>query len=70
MYLARERRNKMIVAIKVITKKQIVNSDIIFQLRREIEIHSHLKHPNILKMHGFFYDKKKIYIIIDYAPYG
>lgn len=34
VYLARERKTKMIVALKVISKKQIVNSDIIFQLRR------------------------------------
>ena len=70
MYLARHRETKAIVAIKMITKKQIVNNDIVFQLRREIEIHSHLKHPNILAMHGFFYDDKRIYIILDFAPYG
>lgn len=34
VYLARERKTKMIVAIKVISKKQIVNADIVFQLRR------------------------------------
>jgi serine/threonine protein kinase len=48
----------------------MVQENIIFQMRREIEIHSHLKHENILKMHGFFYDNKKIYIILDYAPKG
>ena len=34
VYLARERRKKMILAIKVLTKKQLINSDIVFQLRR------------------------------------
>jgi len=26
------------------------------QLRREIEIQSHLRHPNILRLYGYFYD--------------
>lgn len=40
------------------------------QLRREIEIQSFLDHPNILKMYGFFWDKKKIYLILEYALGG
>ena len=27
------------------------------QLRREIEIQSHLRHPNILRLYGYFYDE-------------
>jgi serine/threonine protein kinase len=27
------------------------------QLRREIEIQSHLRHPNILRLFGYFYDE-------------
>ena len=26
------------------------------QLRREVEIQSHLRHPNILRLYGYFYD--------------
>ena len=37
---------------------------------REIEIQAHLKHENILKMHGFFSDEEKIYLILEYAPGG
>lgn len=29
------------------------------QLRREIEIQSHLRHPNVLRMFGYFHDDKK-----------
>ncbi len=54
----------------MLSKKQLTQNDIVFQLRRELEIHSHLKHKNILKMYGFFFDEKKIYIILDYAPKG
>ena len=58
------------MAIKVLSKKQIVNSDVVPQIRREIEIHTHLNHPNILKMLGFFFDDRKIYYIMEYAPGG
>ena len=70
MYLAREKEHKFVVAIKVLSKKQIVNCNVVSQIRREIEIHTHLDHPNILKMYGFFWDERKIYYIIEYAPGG
>jgi serine/threonine protein kinase len=39
-------------------------------LRREIEIQSHLRHKNILRMYGYFWDEKRIYIILEFAPGG
>ncbi len=39
-------------------------------VRREIEIQSHLDHPNILRMYGFFHDEKNIYLILEYASGG
>jgi serine/threonine protein kinase len=39
-------------------------------LRREIEIQSHLDHENILKLYGFFWDEKRVYLILEYAPGG
>lgn len=29
-----------------------------------------LRHPNILRMYGYFYDDKRIYLILEYAPKG
>jgi serine/threonine protein kinase len=40
------------------------------QLRREIEIQSHLKDKHMLRMYGFFSDVDKIYLILEYAPAG
>ena len=40
------------------------------QLRREIEIQSHLRHPNILRLFGYFYDETRIYLILEFAPRG
>jgi hypothetical protein len=70
VYLARERRNEFIVALKVFFKSNIIQGEIEHQLRREIEIQSHLNHENILKMFGVFWDHRKIYLILEYALDG
>ncbi|KIY95642.1 hypothetical protein MNEG_12318 [Monoraphidium neglectum] len=70
VYLARERKSQYIVALKVLFKSQLAQSNVEHQLRREIEIQSHLRHPNILRMHGYFYDREKVYLILEYAAKG
>ena len=70
MYLAREKRSKYIVALKVLFKNQLQQSHVEHQLRREIEIQSHLRHPNILRLYGYFYDHNRVYLILEYAARG
>ena len=70
VYLARERKTKYIVALKVLQKSQLTKAGVEHQLRREIEIQSHLRHKNILRMFGYFYDEKRIYLILEFAPQG
>lgn len=70
VYLAREHKNEFIVALKVISKNQLIKSCVEHQLRREIEIQTHLDHENILKLFGFFWDDRRIYLILEYAPGG
>ncbi|XP_076658298.1 aurora kinase C [Halictus rubicundus] len=70
VYLAREKKSKFIIAMKVLFKGQIQKADVEHQVRREIEIQTHLRHPNILKMYGYFHDDKRIYLILEYAPNG
>jgi aurora kinase A len=70
VYLAREKKSKFIVALKVLFKSQLVKSNVEHQLRREIEIQSHLRHPNILRLYGYFYDATRVYLILEYAPRG
>ncbi|KAJ1438357.1 kinase-like domain-containing protein [Ochromonadaceae sp. CCMP2298] len=70
VYLARERKTKFVVAIKVIKKRQLLKAGVEHQLRREVEIQSHLRQKNILRMFGFFWDEARIYIILEFAPGG
>ena len=43
VYLARERRTHFIVALKVLDKKQLLSENLAHQLRREIEIQTHMR---------------------------
>ena len=70
VYLARVKDSQFIVALKVLHKSQLAKSGLEHQLRREIEIQCHLRHPHVLKMYDFFYDEKKIYLILEFAPKG
>jgi len=70
VYLAREKKTKYIVALKVLQKSQLLKAGVEHQLRREIEIQSHLRNRNILRMYGYFYDQKRIYLILEYSPGG
>lgn len=70
VYLAREKKSEYIVCLKLINKTKLSNAKIEYQLRREIEIQSHLHHKNILQLYGHFFDDKYVYLILEYAPYG
>ncbi|XP_064640786.1 aurora kinase C-like [Lineus longissimus] len=70
VYLARERTHKFIVALKILFKSQLVKAGVEHQMRREIEIQSHLRHPNILRFYNYFHDDKRVILILEYAPKG
>lgn len=70
VYLAREKQSKYVVALKVLLKSQLIKHNVQHQLRREIEIQSHLHHPNILQLFGYFYDETRVFLVLEYAPRG
>ncbi|KER33164.1 hypothetical protein T265_00865 [Opisthorchis viverrini] len=70
VFLAKTRETGFLCAIKVIFKKQIVKNGLEHQIRREVEIMSHLQHPNILQMYTYFHDHKRIYLVLELAYYG
>jgi hypothetical protein len=43
---------------QVLFKSQLSKAGVEHQLRREIEIQSHLRHKNILRLYGYFYDRE------------
>lgn len=53
-------------ALKVLNKKQIHAAQLEDWVRREIEIQSHLRHPNIVRCFGFFHDPHSIYLVLEF----
>lgn len=51
------------MAHQVIQKAHLKACNMQHQLRREIEIQGHLRHPNILRLYGFFYDKVRCLVL-------
>merc|ERR1719230_2259115 len=70
VYVARERRSGFLFALKVLEKAQLIKHKVEHQLRREIEIQSHLRHHNILRLYSFFHDERRIYLMLEMAPGG
>ena len=72
VYLARYKKRDppFICAIKVLYKQQLSKGNVEHQLRREIEIQGNLRHPNVLRLYGYFWDETRIYLILDYCHKG
>ena len=70
VYLARERTYGFVWALKVMSKDELQRGRVEKQVRREIEIQSSLRHPNILNLYGHFHDSKRIILILEFAGQG
>ncbi|OXV06113.1 hypothetical protein Egran_06119 [Elaphomyces granulatus] len=70
VYLAKERSSGFICALKVLHKSELQQGGVQKQVRREIEIQSNLRHPNVLRLYGHFHDSKRIFLILEFAGKG
>lgn len=69
VYLARTKKEHFICAIKIVNKSKLTKK-YGYLIAREIEIQSQLNHTNILRLYAYFWDKKNIYMVTEYAPDG
>lgn len=70
VYLVREKSSGYICALKCMNKAELLEFRAETQLLREIEIQSNIMHPNILALYNYFYDSKRVYLIIEHALKG
>eukprot|EP00908_Phaeocystis_cordata_P010989 Transcript_21832.p2 GENE.Transcript_21832~~Transcript_21832.p2 ORF type:complete len:252 (+),score=139.02 Transcript_21832:354-1109(+) len=70
VYLGREKETQVVIALKVIFKRQVEKHDVYKQLKEEVEIQARLKHPRILRLYGYFHDEKRVYLVTELAPNG
>jgi aurora kinase, other len=61
---------KFLLALKCLYKSELVEGKVEKQTRREIEIQKNLRHPNVLRLYGFFHDEKRIFLMLEYAGKG
>ena len=62
-------KTKMEFALKTLSKKNLKPEKLI-QIRDEIDIMTHLDHPNILRLTEFFETENEIYLILDLCKGG
>uniref|UniRef100_A0A671KHP2 non-specific serine/threonine protein kinase n=1 Tax=Sinocyclocheilus anshuiensis TaxID=1608454 RepID=A0A671KHP2_9TELE len=67
--LARHKVTKTEVAIKIIDKTRLDESDL-KKINREVQIMKLLKHPHIIKLYQVMETKDMLYIVTEYAKNG
>jgi aurora kinase len=55
----------MIVALKMMEKRRVLEENFLTQFIRELKIQTYLDHPNIAKVYGFFHDISYFYTIME-----
>lgn len=71
VFLAKHKVDDQKCAIKMMNKAKIEENNIhIDIIKKEIEIHSRLIHPYIIRLKNYYENKNSIYIVMDYAKNG
>ncbi|EIW72503.1 hypothetical protein TREMEDRAFT_26413, partial [Tremella mesenterica DSM 1558] len=70
VYLARVRKpgaESFVLVLKCLAKDEVASKGVQTQVRREIEVMQQLRHPNIIRLYGWFHDSQRIYLMLEYA---
>ncbi|XP_013418582.1 serine/threonine-protein kinase PLK4 [Lingula anatina] len=70
VYRARALTTGQEVAIKMIDKKLMQAAGMVARVRKEVEIHSRLKHPAILELYNYFEDSNYVYLVLEMCHNG
>lgn len=71
VYLVKNKIDGKFFAVKQMDKLKILDTGAKFDVvRREIDIHMRLVHPNIIRLYDYHEDQSSFYLILDYANSG
>ncbi|KAK2433115.1 CBL-interacting protein kinase 18 [Trifolium repens] len=70
VYHARNLKNGMNVAIKVIDKEKVLRVGMIDQIKREISVMRLVRHPHVVELYEVMASKTKIYFVMEYVKGG
>lgn len=65
--LALEKESGFVCAIKILSKRDLQEENMVEQFTRELKIQCYFKHPNIIKVYGFFDDLLHLYVLMECA---
>lgn len=68
--LATDTKTNNKVAIKIVSREEIVRHNLLLYLENELRICARLDHPNIAKIHEVIYQPETIMIVMDYYVNG
>ena len=67
IFKARENWSNELCVLKRISKSDSLNNNDHVQVERELRIHSHLRHANVIEMKAWFHDPEFIYMVTELA---
>ena len=70
VYLVRHRTSGFVCALKVLSKDELRREGAEKHFRREVEVHSNLRHPGVLGFYGWFHDSRRIFMMLEFAAGG
>lgn len=70
VYCAKHKSSGYLIALKVMSKKELSSMKLERNFRREIEIQSSLYHVNITHLHTWFHDDTNVYLVLEFSLYG
>ncbi|KAG5419864.1 IPL1 [Candida metapsilosis] len=70
VYCAKHKPSGYLIALKVMSKKELSSMRLERNFRREIEIQSSLYHVNITHLHTWFHDDTNVYLVLEFSLYG
>ena len=70
VFKAIERNSQKPVAIKQLKKDMLEKYNFFGQMKKELEIQWRLRHPNIVRLYGYFYDETSIYVVLELANFN
>lgn len=65
-----ERASKRQLVLKKLSKQALLDEGAVRQFQREVEIHSRLFHPHIVRMYAYFHDAECCYLLMELAELG
>ena len=70
VYLAQHIETGFIVAIKRVSKQQLIQHKMVDRLIEEVQLHRSLNHPHIVKFYDYFEEKDHICLVLEYLNGG